>query len=428
VIRSVLQIGAAGRTARRGAMAALLLAGAVSAGARGANAGAPEGVIAAFERAPAVVVAEVESVTPLAHAGYQAALAVERSLLRGATPPPQTLLVAWEEPVQALPPRLVAGRRILAAAEPLPTASIWRTRVPDPAARAALTALASDGAGYLERPGGAELHVLEHYLQLDSGARMGEAGALYLARLCAVGQPSLANDAAARLAGFTDLADHLSPPAAAALVDALLRPDLPELRATLLARIESARPEALRLPLQARIRAGGNGAPPILFAALGALDGGLEESQAMPLLAHPSADAREAAAQYARGPKALAKLRTLVSDDADPTVRATAVTRLVSLEGAAALADATRALGDPAPQVRLAAVRAAASLDPEAVEPLRDVALGNRPDAARAALAALALMGTEGQVALATLALEHPDESMRALARLAIGQDIGHQH
>ena len=148
----------------------------------------------------------------------------------------------------------------------------------------------------------------------------------------------------------------------------------------------------------------------------------------MPLLAHPSADAREAAAQYARGPKAVAKLRTVVRDDADPTVRATAVTRLVALEGGAALADATRALGDPAPQVRQAAVRAAASLDPEAVEPLRDVALGNRPDAARAALAALSLMGDEGHVALAALALEHPDESMRALARLAIGQDIGHQH
>jgi hypothetical protein len=367
-------------------------------------------------------------VTPLAHAGYQAALAVESSLLSDAPPPPQTLLVAWEEPVPALPPRLVAGGRILAAAEPLPTASIWRTRVPDPAARATLAALASDGAGYLERPGGAELHVLEHYLQLDPGARMGEAGALYLARLCAVGQPRLANDAAARLAGFADLADHLSPPGATALIDALLRPDLPELRGTLLARIESARPEALRLPLQARIRAGGDAAPPVLYAALGALDGGLEESQAMTLLARRSAEARDAAARYARGPKAVAKLRTLVRDDADPTVRATAVTRLVSLEGGAALGDATRALGDPAPQVRQAAVRAAASLDPEAVEPLRDVALGNRPDAARAALAALALMGAEGHLALAALAVEHPDESMRALARLAIGQDIGHQH
>jgi hypothetical protein len=427
VIRSVLQIGAAGRTAGRRAVTALLLTGAVSAGARGAIAGTPEGVIAAFERAPAVVVAEVESVTPLAHAGYQAALAVERSLLRGATPPPKTLLVAWEEPVPSLPPRLVAGRRILAAAEPLPTASIWRTRVPDPAARASLAALANDGAGYLSRPGSAELDVLEHYLQLDPEARMGDAGALYLARLCAVGQPRLANDAAARLAGFTDLADHLTPPAAAALVDALLRPDLPELRETLLAWIESTRPESLRLPLQARIRADGDAAPPVLYAALGALDGGLEESQAMTLLARSSAEARKAAARYARGPQAVAKLRTLVRDDADPAVRATAVTRLVSLEGGAALADATRALGDPAPEVRQAAVRAAASLDPEAVEPLRDVALGNRPDAARAALAALASMGTEGHVALAELALEHPDASMRALARLALGQDIGHK-
>jgi len=73
-------------------------------------------------------------------------------------------------------------------------------------------------------------------------------------------------------------------------------------------------------------------------------------------------------------------------------------------------------------------VRAAADLDPAAVEPLRRLAEGARDDAARAALAALSQMGTEAHAALAEIAAEHPDAGMRTLAGIAVGQPIGDRH
>jgi HEAT repeat protein len=118
----------------------------------------------------------------------------------------------------------------------------------------------------------------------------------------------------------------------------------------------------------------------------------------------------------------------MLRDDPAPAVRAAAVSRLVTVDGEAALPDATRALEDSAPEVRLAAARASARLDPEAVGPLRDVALHGPADAARAALAALSLMGEEAHLILAELAAEHPDPGMRTLAGIAVGQPIGDRH
>lgn len=389
---------------------------------------ARDGVLAAIEGAPVVVIARVSGVEPLAHAGYRATLAVERSLRDGAPAVPDTLFVAWEEPAPSLPPRLVSGRRVLAAAGPLPTASIWRERVPDEAARATLLGLAGKGAGYVERPSAAELDVLEHYLLVGPEARAGDAGVLHLSRLCAIAQPRLARDAADRLSGFPSLDEHLTPSAGAAFVEALLRADLPDVREKLLGIVETHRPAALRGPLRARIGPSPESAPPVLLIALGALEGGIDDDLAMKLLRDESVEARTAAARQASGPRSRGLLRDLLRDDPAPAVRAAAVMRLVALDGARALPDATLALEDPSPQVRSAAVEAAARLDPEAVDPLRDVALHGPPDAARAAIAALSLMGVEAHALLAELAAEHPDAGMRTLSRIAIGQPIGERH
>jgi hypothetical protein len=384
-------------------------------------------VLVAIAEAPRVVVAEVQGVEALVHAGYRATLDVERSL-EPEVPSPGSLTVAWEEPAPSMPPRLVAGRRILLALAPLPTASIWAARVPDPEARGELLAIAGDGAGYLVRPSMAELDVLEHYRRVGAEARSGDAGVLHLSRLCAVAQPRLAAAATAALDAFPGLADHVTPGAAVALVDALLREDVPAVRDRLLETIGRTRPEALRGPLLARLRAAGDAPPAVLYAALGALDGGLADDTALPLLASPAVDTRVAAARHASGPRARSVLRTMLRDDPAPAVRAAAVSRLVTVDGEAALPDATRALEDSAPEVRLAAARASARLDPEAVGPLRDVALHGPADAARAALAALSLMGEEAHLILAELAAEHPDPGMRTLAGIAVGQPIGDRH
>lgn len=417
-------------TRRYGARAARFLAGAglLAAMAAAATArAAADGVLAAIETAPVVVIAEVRDVESLVHAGYRATLAVERSLHPGLSPG-DTVTVAWEEPTPSRPARLAVGRRVLAAAGPLPTASIWRMRVPDDEARASLLGLAGGGEGYVERPSAVEIDVIEHALRAGAEARRGDAGVLYLSRLAAVGQPRLARDAAARLGDFSQLGEHLTAPAASAFVDALVRGDLPELREPLLGLIDAHRPEALGPPLRARIAASEPSVPPVLYLALGTLEGGLDDNLAVPLLQAGSVEARTAAARQASGPLARELLRELLREDTDPAVRAAAVTRLVELDGAGALPEATGALADPAPEVRLAAVRGSASVDPEAVEPLRDVALRGSPDAARAAIAALSLMGAEAHVLLAEFAAAHPDAAIRTLARIAIGEPVGHEH
>ncbi len=397
-------------------------------GGRAAAANEPAGVVAAIEAAPAVVVAEVRSVAALPHTAFRATLAVERSL-RPDSPAPEMIEVAWEEPAPSLPPRLAEGRRVLVAAEPLPSASIWRTRVPDDAARARLLAIAGRGAGYLERPGGAELDILEHYLLVGEAARAGDAGALHLARLCAVGQPRLALDAAERLRAFDALPEHLTPGAARALVEALQRGDVRGQREVLLDLIALRRPPALRAPLEASIRSGGGAAaPPVLHAALGALEGQLDDDHALPLLESGSAESRAAAARHAAGPRTRGRLRDLVIGDPSPSVRAAAVTRLVELDGMQAFSDATLAFDDDSAEVRAAAARAVARLDPAPVDSLRRLVEVGRVEEAKTALVALSMMGEEAHLALAELAVEHPDPAIRTLAGIAVGQPIGDTH
>jgi hypothetical protein len=388
---------------------------------------AAPGVIAALEEAPIIVVAEVERITRLAHAGYLADLDVTRSLhAEGRLP--ESLVIAWEEPAPSRSPRFEKGQRLLVAVGALSSASIWRIRVPDDAARAALLEVAGGGEGYLSRPMSGELDVIEHYLAVAVEAREGDAGALHLARLCAVGQPKIAMDAARRLADFEGLSDHLLPGAAHAIVDALLRPQMERTSALLLEMIAEQRPVALRTALDQRIRSLQPRVPLVLYGALGATEGRLDDAVTETLLAGESSEARVTAVRYAEGPEASAQLRALLRTDRSPAVRAEAVTRLARLDGIAALSDLTRALEDPAAPVRLAAVRAAATLDPQAVAALRSVAGNDSSDAARAAIAALSLMGREAHAVLTEMAAEHPDEAMRLLSRIAIGQPIGDRH
>ena len=392
-----------------------------------ATASASTGVIEAIETSPIVVVAEVERVTSLAHAGYQAVLKVTRSL-RGGQEFSSSLTIAWEEPVPSLSPRFKAGGRVLVAAGPLSSASIWKIRVPDDAARGALFEVAAGGAGYLLRPGAGELDVVEHYLAVAAAARKGDAGALGLARLCAIGQPRLANDAAARLTRFDDLSDHLTPGAARAIVAALLRAEMAETASLLLEMIAAQRPAMLREAIEEQIRATPEPVPSILYSALGAVDDGLSGAVTETLLESESPAARETAARHASGPAAGDLLRGLMRNDRAPAVRAAAVTRLARLDGVAALSDVIRALEDPAASVRLAAAQASAGFGPPAVEALRRTAIHDPSDAARAAIAALSLMGRQAHVALLEIATEHPNEGMRTLAEIALGQPIGDRH
>ena len=393
-----------------------------------ATSAAAEGnVLDAIESAPIVVVAEVENVTRLAHAGFQADLVVRRSLHRGQVVA-DSMTIAWEEPAPSLAPRFEAGRRVLVAAVPLPTASIWRLRVPDEVARRDLVGLAGDGAGYLLRPSMGELEVIEHFLAVDVDARLGDAGALYLARLCAVGGSRLAVAAARRLTDFHRLSDHLTPAAAHAIVDALVRPGMRELESALLEMLSTHRPPALQRPLEARIKARQGGIPSSLYAALGVIDGRLDDDVSERLLASQTPRDRETAVRHASGPRAQAMLRRLIRRDESAAVRAAAVHRLATLDGVDALPDLLRGLEDPAAAVRLASAKAAAGLGSEATAALHEMAMRDSSEAARAAVAALSMVGATARALLADLSTQHADAGMRTLATIAIGQPIGDRH
>ncbi len=396
---------------------------------------AESGVVAALEEAAIVVVGEVVSVTGLAHAGYLAELEIERSFRRDASigssdsaKGTSRIVVAWEEPAPSLPPRFSEGRRVLVALVSLPTASIWRLRISDDEERAGLVGLAGGGEGYLLRPAAGELDVIEHYLALDEPARRGDAGIFLLSRLCVVGQPRLATDAAQRLKDEEALADHVTPAAARAIVDALLLPERKEITRRLLDAIQVHRPTLLRPVLEARIRQHEPDVPVILFSARAALDGELDGATIERLLVSADPAAREEAAARAVGRGARDWLRDLARSDSAPRVRAAALRRLARLDGLAATSDLISGLDDPEPSVRLSAAEATAGLGAEAVDPLRERALRGQSAGAQAAVAALSLMGSEAIVALMEIAAEHPDAGMRTIAEVALGRPVGDQH
>jgi hypothetical protein len=87
------------------------------------------------------------------------------------------------------------------------------------------------------------------------------------------------------------------------------------------------------------------------------------------------------------------------------------------------------ALYDPESGVRVTAAKQLGSLAASAVPELHRVAEGNDLDAARAAIAGLMWSSTdEGNEALRELAAEHPDDSVRMLADIALGRKTGDRH
>ena len=129
------------------------------------------------------------------------------------------------------------------------------------------------------------------------------------------------------------------------------------------------------------------------------------------------------------GETAAARLPGLIRHGDPAEVRAAALQRLVELRGPAALEPALAALGDGDPSVRLAAAQALGSLGADAVPRLREAAMGWPRPAAEAALVGLvATRSPAGARALAEIARDHPDETVRRLADLALTRRLGEPH
>lgn len=415
---------------RIGRAVGALIASTTLLSAHGAGAFRAEGgkdLIRAMEGAPATVVAEVLATEKLDTTGYAGRLRVESQLV-GAVSPGTELRIGWEELAPSRSPRFAQGDRLLLVLERLPGASIWLTRLPDPEIRTQTLAPALRGDAFLRNPAPGSIGVLSHYLMLEPEARRGPTGAGYLATLAARAELPLALSAVERLGRVAKLDEALGANGAAALVEALLRKDgTPELQQALLERMAAQQLDSLRPALEAR-RTAGALPPPLVLSALAVLDGGLAPGEEGALLdAEASLEHRRVGARWARGPEAADLLARVAREDPDPAVRSKALARLVELEGAEAAERAAEGLYDPVPMVRATAATSLGSLGDEAVPELRAVVEYGSPDAQRAAVTALMLTGTDaGSAALLEIAATHPDPGVRKLARVALGEDLGH--
>jgi hypothetical protein len=329
----------------------------------------------------------------------------------------------------------VDGDRILVILEALPSDSIWLARIPDPAERLRTLHVAQRGDAFLRRPALRTVDILEHYLALSPTARRDVPGVVHLANLARGAAEPLALDSIEALRGVPTLDEKLDPTTSGWLVDALLRPDAsPGLQQAILQLIGVRRLESLQPVLEERVRlAAGRPRPdgssdladPLVYAALIELGVEIEPATLAQLTEQPTAAHRLAAVGAQTD---ASTLRDLARHDEDPTVRAAAVERLVTLDPLSAMPSAIDALYDRDPLVRRAATFALIRVGPAAVADLRRVVEDESQPAGIAAIQALRGIRPEGVQALREIAATSPNESMRAAARLALGLEIAEEH
>jgi len=382
--------------------------------------------IEALERAPLVVVGTFDSVTPVGYGAYVGEFRVEENL--SGTPLARTSVeVAWEEPGLSVPARYTRGHRALLGLGRLPTASIWKQRIPEGVRRNQILVIDAEGEAAIRRPSAVATDLLRHYLALSPSARQGEAGLIRLAQMTARSEVDLARPALARLddrlaRGEGPLPDQ----AGLELVVALQRSDEPELVQDLVRWIDEKRPAELAEPLFAAPADGRVDGSRSLEAARAAIAGQLEPDREALLLASDDPAERELACRYLRGDAARRRLPALILSDPAPRVRVAALYHWADLEGGGAIPEAVRALDDPSVKVRRTAAEVLAGMGEPAIDELHRVTRRDASDGARMAVASLSMMGPPAQGALHDISVRHEDEGMRALARIALGLPIGH--
>ena len=405
---------------------ALLLHGGAAVAQAPALKPAAEGtaLIEALEVAPLGVVGTIEERSALDARGWRATVAVESALV-GTAEPGQRVVIAWEELASSRPPRFANGDRVLLALEPLVAGSLWRKRFGDSKEISTAYGVAQRGAAFLRMPSPGSVSILQHYLLLPRDLRGGPAGQRHLVALAADAQRPLALSAARSLAALPSGAT-LGTEEAALVLRALARAESDaELATSLLIWIERRQPVGLIPALDAALAAPA-GAPAIFVRARGRLGEGLPAERERALLASPSAALRAAAASVA-GPARAARLAELLRRDPAPEVRLEALKRLARLEGPAALEPLLEAFDDTDSEVRNEAALHAAAFGPEVVPRLREVAGWPWPASQSAVLGLSRADSEESRAALVELAEKHPDERVRTLAAVALGRSIGHK-
>ena len=387
--------------------------------AAGAGVPAPGGepLLAAAETATATALGTVEEPGQVDLHGWAARLRVER-VLAGDLAPGSAVRIAWEELSRGRPARFRDGDRILVALDPLPGASLWRQRFPN---REAL-AVAAGGDAFLRAPDPVSVEALAAFLTLPAAQRPQTAGVEALLGLVSSAQPTLARAALARMAELPGLDSKISYAARQQLARAVADPARPtELRQGILRLIGGRQLRSLRPAAELQAQKGSPLRAEAL-SALAALDGGFSADRVARLLESEDPAVRAVAVRNTPGTPSERRLARLLREDPDPQVRAAAVETLLAAQGEAGIGSASAALFDGDARVRETAVRGLARLGAAAVPTLEGLVERRTVEEAKAPLAALALAGPPGRAALERIAAFHPDEQVRALARVMLGR------
>jgi len=394
-------------------------AGAVAPAAGGA-------VLPAADVAVATVVGRVADVQRLDQHGYVARLEVER-LVGGSLLNSRVVRIAWEELASARPPRFRERDRILVVLSAFPNASIWRGRLPEAASDMNVLGVAAAGDAFMAAPGAPTLDALAVYLALPAASRTDRDGATALAHLAATAPPALATLAVVQLDSIAGLDAKLSPAAVDDLRRILTEGHDPIIQRAVVSLATQHRLQALRPTLNEQARTGS----PLeaqAVEALAALDGGLSLDRVNALLKRRAPAVRAAAIRGAPANVSEDRLATLLRRDPSPLVRAAAVDTLLRIYRERAVALVASALGDGDASVRTAAARGIGNLGAAGVASLLAANPQVPPSTAAGMILALDSAGQAGSQALRDLAAHHPDEQVRVLARLALGQAPGHTH
>lgn len=382
-----------------------------------------EALLDAAAGATCTAVGRIEARAQLDQHGYAAWLAVER-VLAGDCGSTERLRLGWEELARGRAPRFADGDRIVAALEPIPGHTLWRTRFAADLAHGPVYTPAARGTAWQGAPDAATTDLLAAFLAAGDDA----ARRIALARLARTAPPGLALAAVARLDAEGSGAAPLPDAASAALAACLADADRPrDVRAGILAAAGRGRWAALRRAVEAAAAAGSDVAAPAV-AALADIDGMLADDRVAALLASTDAALRAVGARYAQSDAALDALPPLALTDPAAAVRAAAAATLVQRRGVAAFAVIRPAFGDPAAEVPVALAAAIAPLGESAVAPLEELFVGGTFAEARGAALALHGLGAPGRECLARLAREADDERRRHLAEIAVGRLETHRH
>jgi len=351
--------------------------------------------------------------------GFEATLTVERALV-GSEVPGAVVHVAWEELARGASDRLHDGTRVLLALDPLPTQSLWQNRFPAGGVRV----ISGQGAGVIRAPDESTVAALDRFLTLSPEARTDKAGVAALVELLVVAPPSLALAAVECLAELPELELHVSASVASALSEVAASPERPlAVREAVFELAAQQQLMALRPAVEAAARSG----PPLEVAgwqALAALDGRVQPADLVALLESEQPALRVLGVRHARDTPSEPRVAAAINGDPAPEVRAAAVHAWCAWHGTAGAKVAEPALFDPEPAVRGAAAESLGGLGEALVPRLEELANEHEGGAAAGPLWALSHAGAAGRLALRRIAVGHPDDRVRKLAAVISGKPL----